>query len=55
MLIVLTITDFGADPNIKTKKGRAALHCAALYGHTDLLSLLLQHGAQVNIQVCVNN
>lgn len=45
----------GADPNIRTKRGRAPIHCAALYGHTEVLSLLITHGAKVNIQVSEGN
>jgi len=33
-----------------TMKGRSALHCAALHGHTDIVGLLLRHGADVTLK-----
>ena len=42
---------FGDVPHIKT--GATALHVAAAKGYIKVISLLLQAGAQVNIQVGV--
>ncbi len=33
-----------------TRKGRSALHCAALHGHADIVGLLLRHGADVKLK-----
>lgn len=49
----MLISGKGADADVKTKKGRAAIHCAALYGHTEVLAQLLKHEAMVNIQVSI--
>ena len=38
----------GADPNVGSQYGRTPLHKAARLGHTDVVRLLLDGGADVN-------
>lgn len=40
--ITINVTD--------TRKGRSALHCAALHGHADTVGLLLPHGADATLK-----
>jgi ankyrin repeat protein len=37
----------GADPNVHAKYGRTPLYCAVEKGQTDLVALLLEHGADI--------
>ncbi|CAB3359795.1 Hypothetical predicted protein [Cloeon dipterum] len=38
--------------NLTTKDNETALHCAAQYGHTVVVALLLEHGCDPNIRNC---
>ena len=40
------ILKHGADPNIESKKGYTALTCAERRNYTDIVKLLLSHGAE---------
>lgn len=39
----------GIDVNITDEKGETALHCACHYGDTEIVELLITHGANVNV------
>ncbi|MDE0225390.1 MAG: ankyrin repeat domain-containing protein [Gammaproteobacteria bacterium] len=45
---VRALIDQGADVNARNHKGQTALHCAAKAGFTDIVALLLSHGAEVD-------
>lgn len=40
----------GTDVNARNYKGQTALHCAARAGFVDIVSLLLEHGAEVDLR-----
>jgi ankyrin repeat protein len=40
----------GANPNVKDERDQIPLHIAAAEGHTEIVKLLLEHGAEVNTQ-----
>ncbi len=40
----------GADVNAHNYKGQTALHCAARAGFVDIVSLLIEHGAKVDLR-----
>ena len=44
------VVSCGVDPNVKDNDGRTPLHRAAKRGHVDIVKLLLEHGANPNIQ-----
>ena len=39
---------------VRVQKGNTSLHIASLAGHVDVVQVLLQHGAQVNLQSTVS-
>ena len=41
--------------NQQNEKGRTALHCAVYHGHWDLVPVLIQGNADVNLKTCVGN
>uniref|UniRef100_A0A1I8MXZ7 LEM domain-containing protein n=1 Tax=Musca domestica TaxID=7370 RepID=A0A1I8MXZ7_MUSDO len=41
--------DMGADPNCKSEDGMTPLHVAAMYGKVEIVRLLLQHGAELEV------
>ncbi len=45
---VRALIDQGADVNVRNHRGQTALHCAAKAGFTDIVALLLAHGAEVD-------
>jgi ankyrin repeat protein len=44
------LVEFGADVNKKDYFQKTALHCAVIVGNIDIVSLLLSHHANVNMQ-----
>ena len=44
------LEDYGADPNYQDTNGQTPLMKAVLYGHLDVVKLLLQHDADPNIK-----
>ena len=48
MEIALTLLEYGANPNSKTRMDVTPLHLAAQEGHTDMCSLLLAKDATAN-------
>ena len=48
MDIATTLLEYGADTNAESKAGFTPLHLACQEGHTDMVSLLLEHQANVN-------
>ncbi|XP_029732416.1 uncharacterized protein LOC115268503 [Aedes albopictus] len=44
------IDDYKVHPNVKYDGGLAALHWAVIYGHRNLVHLLLERGADINIR-----
>ena len=47
--MVVELLKAGANPSIKDKwHGSSALHDAAAYGHSKVLSLLIEAGAEIN-------
>lgn len=40
----------GADVNARNYKGQTALHCVARAGFVEIVSLLLDHGAEVDLR-----
>jgi ankyrin repeat protein len=47
---VRLLLDLGADPNAMTMNGRGALHEAAWAGHRDMIELLMDRGARLDIR-----
>jgi outer membrane protein assembly factor BamB len=47
---VKRLMDKGSGPNVRHKGGASALRWAAVYGHRDIVILLLDHGAKVNME-----
>lgn len=54
MDIASTLLEYGAKPNAESKNGFTPLHLAAQEGHVDMVSLLLEHEADVNCRAKVN-
>ena len=44
------LLDLGLDPNAQADTGRTALHGAAHKGRTDVIQLLVDHGAKLNVR-----
>lgn len=53
MDIATTLLEYNAKPNAESKAGFTPLHLSAQEGHTDMSSLLIEHGATVNHQAKV--
>ena len=51
--IATTLLEYGAKTNTESKNGFTALHVASQEGHTDMVSLLLEHGAEVDCRAKV--
>ena len=49
-IVVRAFIDMGADVEASDTKGGTALHTAAAHGHTNIMRLLLDHGAMVDPQ-----
>jgi ankyrin repeat protein len=47
---ITELLDDGSDVNFRDSDGRSALHIAACQGRTDVVELLLQRGAEVDVQ-----
>lgn len=47
---VKMLLDLGLDPNIQADTGRTALHGAAHKGRTDVIQILVDHGAKLNVR-----
>lgn len=47
---ITELLDDGSDVNFRDTDGRSALHVAACQGRTDVVELLLQRGAEVDVQ-----
>jgi ankyrin repeat protein len=47
--VARVLIDAGADVNKRCEHGRTALHIAAAWGHTDVVRLLLENGADPTI------
>ena len=47
---ITELLDDGSDVNFRDIDGRSALHIAACQGRTDVVELLLQRGAEVDVQ-----
>ena len=46
---VKMLLDLGADPNVQADTGRVALHGAAHKGRADVIQVLYDHGAKLNV------
>ena len=53
MDIATTLIEYGAKPDAESKNGFTPLHLASQEGHTDMVSLLLEHKADVNCKAKV--
>jgi len=53
--LVLSLINSGADVNTQNEQGATALMLAALNGHTEVLKILIQSKADVNMQANANN
>lgn len=49
MQIASTLLNYGAETNIVTKQGVTPLHLASQEGHTDMVTLLLEKGANIHM------
>ena len=49
---VRLLFEFNANPNVVNKDGCTALYCAAQEGHAAMTRLLVEHGADLNVQDC---
>jgi ankyrin repeat protein len=47
---VRLLLDLGADPNAMASNGRGALHEAAWSGHEDMIRLLMEKGARLDVR-----
>jgi uncharacterized protein len=47
---VKMLLDLGADPNVQADTGRTALHGAAHKGRTDVIQVLVDHGAKMDVR-----
>lgn len=53
MDIATTLLEYNAKPNDESKAGFTPLHLSSQEGHTDMSSLLIEHGASVSHQAKV--
>lgn len=53
MQIASTLLNYGAETNIVTKQGVTPLHLASQEGHTDMVTLLLDKGANIHMSTKV--
>lgn len=53
MQIASTLLSYGAETNIVTKQGVTPLHLASQEGHTDMVTLLLDKGANIHMSTKV--
>lgn len=49
-LAITCLVNYGADPSAQDKKGRTALHHAAIRGKSEIVSALLSSGCDVNVK-----
>lgn len=49
MQIATTLLNYGAETNILTKQGVTPLHLASQEGHSDMVDLLLEKGANIHV------
>ena len=49
---VRLLFEFNANPNVVDKRGCTALYCAAQKGHAAMTRLIVEHGADLNVQDC---
>jgi len=54
MDIATSLLEYGARANAESKNGFTPLHLAAQEGHTDMVSLLLENGANSNCYATVS-
>lgn len=55
MQIATTLLNYGAETNILTKQGVTPLHLASQEGHTDMVTLLLEKGANIHVATKVTH
>ena len=48
--MLLALLEMGADPNAEDLYRRRPLHFAAANGHSQIIQILLQHGAEIDAQ-----
>lgn len=53
MQIASTLLSYGAETNTVTKQGVTPLHLASQEGHTDMVTLLLEKGANIHMSTKV--
>jgi ankyrin len=53
MQIASTLLNYGAETNTVTKQGVTPLHLASQEGHTDMVTLLLDKGANIHMSTKV--
>ena len=52
--LVIALIERGADVNCQTLYGKSTpLHFAIIWGHNEIVKILLEHGAKTNIQNCL--